>query len=261
MISLALPFLFALQSCDSTTNSDSDTPEPSSSSILSSATSSAASSSSAVAPEIDLPDTIYAQGNATLEYKLEREAKINRQGIGLDFVHESTGLDTAFMTTDRVFTWDLMFYNVMVYYRGPTGDSLSEGCPGFLLYNTGSDSVLATQVGKGLTFFESYNTILPAQIQSLHGDPQVDFTALHYGNASIQRDTLMNAYSTLVIGNSFRASVLSIPEGSTEQAEQPVFLVRTREGAYAKFMVKQFQGEGADKKKTVILWQVLQSTP
>ena len=71
------------------------------------------------------------------------------------------------------------------------------------------------------------------------------------------RDLVMAAYDVCVIGNKFRTRVLEIPEGSEEKDLQPVFLVKTLEGGYVKFMVKQFKGDGADKQKTIVQWQVM----
>lgn len=266
-ILLALTLAALLAGCDSSTSSEDPESTSSSSSQtedVSSSSSKTGMTSSSSKPQqssSSLAQYLEAEGNPTLDYKLERNAKVNRQGVGIDFVHAASTLDTAFLSDTRAFESDLIFYNVMVYYKGTTGDSVSEGCPAILMYTAKTGSVAATPVGKGTDFFTSYTRISPAEISALQSDPVVDFAALHYDSESIHRDTLMNVYSTLTIGNKFRATVLEIPEGSTEQAEQPVFLVRTREGAYAKFMVTQFQGAGADKQKTLVRWQVMVSAP
>ncbi|HSQ41219.1 MAG TPA: hypothetical protein VLM37_02945 [Fibrobacteraceae bacterium] len=245
-----LSALWALAGCDSSTSDENDSSEALSSSVSDQSSSSVSASSTSTG-------NLQAEENETLDYALERSPKINRQGIGIDFIHDSTTLDTAFLDSGRDYSYDLVLYNVMVYYIGDTGDSTSEGCPAILMYTSDSVSVAAYQVGKGTDFFDSYTTITAEEIDSLKTDPVVDFDSLHYGAESIEKDTLMNAYSQLVIGNKFRATVLEIPDGSTEQEEQPVFLVKTREGGYAKFMVYQFQGSGDDKQKTLVRWQVL----
>ena len=250
---------------DALSSSSSSAPTPSSSSAIVGISSSSdiAVSSSSVAElpssSSSAPSPIVAESHPAVNYKLERSPKVNRQGVGLDLIHGESTLDTAFLSAGRSFDSDLIFYNVMVYYKSENGDSTSEGSPAILMYTAETGSVAAVQIGKGTTAFDAYNLILPEQIAALQSDPVVDFAALHYGMESIQRDTLMSTYAQLVIGNKFRASVLVIPDGSTEQAEQPVFLVRTREGGYAKFMVTQFQGDGADKQKTLVRWQVLVS--
>lgn len=200
---------------------------------------------------------LIADDYPVIDYKLERSPKINREGVGIDFIHPQDKADTAFLSSGRSFEADIIFYNVMVYYSGPTGDSISEGCPGILLSTADSTLAQAIQIGKGVDFFTQYTTIEPETIQSLKKDPVLDFEALHAGKQSIARDTLLKAYETLVIGNLFRASILEIPETSSEADEQPVFLIQTHEGAYVKFMVTQFKGDGADKLKTLVRWQVL----
>jgi hypothetical protein len=194
------------------------------------------------------------------EYKAERSPKINRLGYAMDMVHDSTSQDTLYLKGSDTFQYDLLFYNQMVYYTNTSGDVVSEGCPVIYLYIDSLDiskSVSACQVGSGTAFFDSYTAVLTSDIAKLANDPilnMADYTV----NDKVQKDLLMAAYETLAIGNKFRATILLIPNGQTEEEVQPVFLVKTREGLYAKFMVTAFQGTGVDKQKTAVKWQVFQ---
>ena len=68
-------------------------------------------------------------------------------------------------------------------------------------------------------------------------------------------------YKKLVIGNKFRPNIGGVFESNTDDPNQvnlqPVFLIETKEKAYALFMVTLFQGTGEDKQKTSVTWRLL----
>ena len=196
------------------------------------------------------------------EYKAMRSPSVNKEGYGMDFVHDSIMVDTFYMDGVTPFEYDLLFYNQMVYYKNASGEVQSEGCPVIFLYKDTldvSNSVKACQVGEGIDYFNSFTYVSPFQEAELSADPDIDLEACTDSTGKPQKGLVMEAYTMLIIGNKFRTSVLEIPEDKTEEEVQPVFLVKTREGLFAKFMVTAYQGIGADKQKTTIMWQVFKN--
>ncbi len=189
-------------------------------------------------------------------YGLERSPKINRQGAGMDFIHGETVSDTTYLsdTTHPDFVSDAIFFNLMVYFTDDKGDVQSEGSPAILL----GSGVKAWEAGAGVDFFDSFETITESMIDHLKSDVPVVLEACKNDSGFYDRTLIMAAWDGCVIGNKFRGRVLEAPEGSEEQDVQPVFLIQTTEGGYVKFMVKQFKGNGADKQKTIVQWQIMQ---
>lgn len=192
------------------------------------------------------------------EYYLERSPSVNPWGAGMDFIHEEctsedTDLDVYYCSEDSVNTYDILFYIVKVYYTDDNGDTQSEGCPALLL----GDNVTACQVGAGVNYFDSLTTITDEMIASLVSEQEVDFEACKNESGKYDRDLLYAAYDLCVIGQSFRSDVLVVPDDKTEEEVQPVYLVKSAEGGYTKFMVKQFKGDTPYEKQTLMYWQVI----
>ena len=197
------------------------------------------------------------QGDYTLKvYALERSPKINRTGAGMDFVHDADLPDTTYYgpNTPEDFKADAMFYNLMVYFTDENGDTQSEGSPAILLEGT----AMAALVGTGIDFFTEFSDVTPDMINNLASDASNDLSLCKNSDGLYDRDLVLATYEQCVIGNKFRGRLIVIPEGGSEQDVQPVFLIKTSEGSYVKFMVKQFKGDGADKQKTIVQWQLIQ---
>lgn len=169
------------------------------------------------------------------------------------------------------FRYDLLFYNEMGYTQNATGDYTAQGNPVIFIYTdpTNADnSAKATIAGTGVAFFDAftYADITPALIGRLQSDPLVILndhrTELHTptidGKVTLA-DDIYPFYETLTIGNKFRPGYGDLPSGNNENEIdlQPVFLIKTREGLYAKFMVTDFQGTGQDTRKLTLQWQAL----
>ena len=204
--------------------------------------------------EHNIFDPIQAGDYPLVSYALERSPKINRIGAGMDFIHGESSADTTYFgsSVSDKFAADAVFFNLMAYYTDENGDLQSEGCPAILL----DADAKALEVGAGISFFESFREITEDMVKSLVSDVPVNFDSCKV-NDRYNRDLVMAAYDLCVIGNKFRGRVLDAPEGTAEQDAQPVFLIKTLEGGYVKFMVKQFKGNGADKQKTIVQWQVM----
>lgn len=191
------------------------------------------------------------------EYYLERNPSVNVWGAGMDFIHAEckqteTALDYEYLTTESQFPFDIKFYTVKAYYTDDKGDTKNEGCPAMLL----GEGVTACKIGAGVNFFDSLTIVSETMLASLVTEPAVDYEACKV-NGNYDRTILFAALDQCVIGRSFRSNVLVVPEGKTEQQVQPVYLVKTNEGGYAKFMVKQFQGDVPKEKQTLVRWQVI----
>jgi hypothetical protein len=193
------------------------------------------------------------------EYYLERDPSVNVWGAGLDFVHEEcalteTDLDYAYLTADDTFSYDINFYVVKAYYYDDAGDIQSEGCPAFLL----SSNTKACKLGEGVAFFDSLTTITEDMIAQLEYEAEINYDELIDETTGFyDRDLLYAALEECVIGQSFRSNILVVPDGSTEEEVQAVYLVETVEGAYAKFMVKEFKPAQPNQKKSLVMWQVI----
>ncbi|MDR1738628.1 MAG: hypothetical protein LBR66_07440 [Candidatus Symbiothrix sp.] len=175
----------------------------------------------------------------------------------------------------QLFEYDLLFYNEFAYVHQATGDYSNTGYPVIFMYtdpNNAAKSVKAARVGQGIACFEAFTADSIDKYKSnLKSDPLVDLPALRteLHTASVEGSILMREdaealYSTLVIGHSFRPNiggVFDLPDVSDEaQIDlQPVYLVQTREGLFAKFMVKRFKGVGVDTQRLTLTWKALDS--
>lgn len=204
-------------------------------------------------------DNTIRQGNYPVkEYFLERDPNVNVWGAGMDFIHSEctqaeTALDFEYLEDATTFPFDVKFYTVKAYYVDNHGDTKSEGCPAMLL---GTD-VSACKLGAGVAFFDSLTVITEDMLAQLETEPAVDYEACKNGSDKYDRDLLFASLDQCIIGRSFRSNVLVIPAGKTESQVQPVYLIKTSEGGYAKFMVKKFQGDPPNEKKTLVRWQVI----
>lgn len=208
-------------------------------------------------------------------YLVVRHPTVLRNGFGMDIFHEiKTENDTCYLKSDTAsFAWDLKFYNEQVYTQLSTGDYGTTGYPVIFLYADSANSeksVKATLIGTGINCFNAFSVDSVARyVSRLKADPYIRLskyrTTLH--TASINGTVLLQStadslYTPLVIGMKFRPNVggyFSIGDISDESQInlQPVFLIRTREGLYAKFMVTRFKGVGDDAQKTTMIWQAI----
>lgn len=210
------------------------------------------------------------------QYKVERHPTLIRNGFGMDIYHDIKETnDTCYLkSANSTFAYDLLFYNEMAYFPLSTGDYSSSGCPVIFMYTdtvNASNSVKAAMVGQGLHCFNTFtkDSITPAVILKLKSDPYINLskyrTTIHTTtvNGSILLQTTADSlYSTLTIGSKFRPNtggIFNIADVSDEtQIDlQPVFLIKTREGLYAKFMVTRFKGVGNDTQKLSLQWQAI----
>lgn len=229
--------------------------------------------------EIDTNKTIvYSDSIYTLkQYKVERHPTILRNGFGMDIYHEGdASKDTSYLKSDTAsFKYDLLFYNEMTYFPLSTGDYSSSGNPAIFMYadkNDASQSVRAVMVGQGISCFNNFNADSIAKyVSDLKSDNYFnisDFrTVIHSSNVNgslLLQTTADSLYKTLVIGYKFRPNIggvfnMSDVSDETQINYQPVFLIRTREGLYAKFMVTRFKGVGVDTQKLTLQWQALKT--
>jgi predicted small secreted protein len=174
------------------------------------------------------------------------------------------------------FEYDLLFYNEFTYVPQITGDYSNTGYPVIFMYTDPSNaekSVKAVMVGQGIACFNAFTANSINRYRSgLKSDPPVDLpacrTELHTGSVDgfiLLQDNADALYSRLVIGNKFRPNiggVFDLPDVSDEAQidMQPVFLVQTREGLFAKFMVTRFKGVGVDTQKLTLQWKALQQS-
>jgi len=187
------------------------------------------------------------------EYALERDPKVNVWGAGMDFVHPDSSPDYQYLIENSVFPYDIKFFIVKVYFKDDKGDTKNEGSPALIL----SPNVQACRIGEGITFFNEFKTVTPEILAQLKADLPINYDSLKNSTGMYDRKLVHAALDKLIIGQQFRSGSLVVPEGLTEEQVQPVFLIKTPEGKYAKFMVKQFMGEGPDQKKTTFRWIVL----
>jgi hypothetical protein len=212
------------------------------------------------------------------EYKVERHPTLVRRGFGMDIYHEGdASSDTMYLKSDTsTFTYDLLFYNEYAYTELSTGDYSYSGYPVIFMYTDTADSsqsVKAVMVGQGIDRFEEFTyDSIARYVSSLKSDPYIDLskyrTEVHTSSVDgyiLLLDTVSTLYAKLVIGNKFRPDIGGVITGVSAEDEdqiyqQPVFLVKTREGLYAKFMVTRFKGIGADTQKLTLQWQAIKST-
>ena len=207
----------------------------------------------------DNPDPNIIAGNYPVkEYAFERDPKVNVWGTGMDFIHvetslEETLLDYEYLTEETAFPFDIKFYIVKAYYTNNQGDVVSEGCPAMLL----APGVEACKIGEGVTFFDTCTMITPAMLIGLIIEPEINYENYKNEKGLYNREQLFEALDLCVIGHRFRTNELVIPDGKTEEDIQAVYLVKSTEGAYTKFMVKRFKGQVPDDKKTIVKWQII----
>lgn len=205
-------------------------------------------------------NTTIVQGDYPVkECYIERSPSVNAWGAEMDFSYTDTSttardVDYHYLDEDETFSADVLFINMNAYYSNADGDLVSEGCPALLVHADG----LACEIGTGTADFDSLSTISSEVIALLEQDYTIDFaTCIDSITGFYDRDLLFAAYDQCIIGRSFRTRVLDLPEGATESDMQPVYLIKTAAGAYVKFMVEQYKGSGANKKKTRFRWQVI----
>ena len=208
--------------------------------------------------EEEITTGIIAGDFSVKEYALERDPNVNVWGAGMDFIHletknSETSLDYRYLEEVDDFSYDIKFFIVKSYYTNSKGEIASEGCPTMLL----APGVMGCKIGEGVAFFDTCSVIAPEIVLQLKADPEIDFDACKNEAGYYDRELLFEAIAPCVIGRSFRSNVLIVPEGMTEQEIQPVYLIKTREGGYAKFMVKQFKGAKPNEKQTIVRWQVI----
>lgn len=194
------------------------------------------------------------------EYYLERNPSVNVWGAGMDFIHSEcslseTDLDYEYMVEDDDFPYDLKFYTVKSYYYDDNNELSTEGCPTLLF---ASDTKVC-KIGEGVDYFDSVLTVTDDMIKGLEYDYPVDFSQFYDAEVGYyKRDELFAEIDdNCIIGRSFRENVLVVPDGMTEEEVQAVYLVETREGGYAKFMVKQFKPDSPNEQQTLMRWQVI----
>lgn len=223
--------------------------------------------------EITYPESIWD----TRVYKIERHPTVNRNGYGMDLFHfGNDSVDSEYLTEETLgsFPFDLLFYNDLSYSQSFTGDWIGAGNP-VIFMNTG---VSAAIVGYGISRFESFTNVEKDLFNdSLKCDPVVDLQSTkhrHDESCMINADGSYNheegfqiqslikeEYSKLIIGNKFRPNNGGVFECNADDPEQinlqPVFLVKTREGAYSLFMVTLFKGTGPDSQKSTVTWKLI----
>ena len=230
-------------------------------------------------------------------YKIERHPPVVRNGFGMDIYHEGhSGFDTLYFSDELpawhpnncietgityyreyddmiAFEYDLLFYNEFAYSQNYNGDYNGTGYPVIFMYTDPGNidnSTKAVMVGQGVSCFESF---IYDSITNYKGGLAADFLICLAGyrielhtetvdGTIIMRDDIAPVYEQLVIGNKFRPNIGGVFEmdDASDEAQidlQPVFLVRSREGLYAKFMVTRFKGTGTDTQKLTLQWQAL----
>ncbi len=188
----------------------------------------------------------------------------------------STGTDTyyEYEGEEYKFEYDLLFYNEYAYAQNYAGDYVYTGYPVIFMYTDPEDdsnSTHACMVGQGIDCFEAFTyDSLFTYVDSLASDPEIcldDYrTEVESDNVEgsiLLKSTIGSVYSSLVIGNKFRPNiggVFDMDDASYEDQinYQPVFLIQTREGLYAKFMVTRFKGTGSDTQKLTLQWEDLE---
>ncbi|MCE7990648.1 MAG: hypothetical protein HEP71_01655 [Roseivirga sp.] len=155
-------------------------------------------------------------------------------GAGLDMSEGDTGR-VAQLDAEPNLPWDLM----IITYRTAAG-----GRPGFLLFGdeTSNSSVKAINIsehsgiGTGLAGFNAFTRVDQTMTSNLQADGVFNFNPVTDvdGQGRADGTILQAAYDALVIGN----RIVNLAS-----ADQPVYLVATREGFLYKFqMVERVSG-------------------
>jgi hypothetical protein len=172
------------------------------------------------------------------------------------------------------FDYDLLFFNELAYTQNYAGDYSGSGYPVIFLYTNPIDdskSTKAVMVGQGLTCFDGFtaDSITDKRIASLTTDPLINLPSLRImlntnsvTGLVLLADSVVNLFPSLAIGNKFRPNIggiFNIADASdvNQINYQPVFLVKTRESLFAKFMVTRFKGIGEDVQKLTLIWQAI----
>jgi len=217
---------------------------------------------------------IFHEGNASLDTLYLSNEKLppyhpnNPVGTGaiLKRYNKAAGDSVAFQ-------YDLLFYNEFAYNLLSTGDYSATGYPVIFMYTdptNESNSTKATMIGQGINCFHAFTTDSIAKYKSgLKSDPLIDLASYRtpVNTATVSGSILLEPtvdplISKLVIGYKFRpktGGIFNMPDASdvAQINYQPVFLIKTREGLYAKFMVTRFKGVGVDTQKLTLQWQAL----
>ena len=223
--------------------------------------------------DISYPESIWD----VREYKIERHPTVNRNGFGMDLFHpENDSVDVNYLTEETLstFDFDLLFYNDSSYTQSFTGDWNGTGNPVIFM----NEGVMAAMIGTGI---ERFGSFIESEIEtfkdSLKTDPVLDLqsTKHRHDENCIKNDLgeytheegfqiqslIRKEYAKLIIGNKFRPNIGGIFECESDNPEQinmqPVFLVKTKEDAYALFMVTLFKGTGADSQKSCVTWRLV----
>jgi len=171
------------------------------------------------------------------------------------------------------FDYDLLFFNEFAYTQNYAGDYNGSGYPVIFMYTdptNANNCTKAAMVGQGTDCFDAFTySSIEAYKDSLKADPLINLNALRVemhtstvDGTIMLEDSVSSLYPSLAIGNKFRPNiggVITMNDVSDEaqKALQPVFLIRTREGRYAKFMVTRFKGVGVDTQKLTLQWEDL----
>ena len=200
------------------------------------------------------------QGDYPLKgYYLERDPRVNVWGAGMDFVHDEcelteTELDYEYLEETDDFAYDIKFFVVKSYYYDENDELQNEGCPAMLL----SPDTKGCKIGEGVTFFDTLSIINEEMMDGLVSEPEVNYSLYKDEETGFyEREALYAAIDQCVIGQSFRSNVLVVPDDKTEEEVQAVYLVKTAEGAYVKFMVEHFKPAKPNEKTTQVRWQII----
>ena len=223
--------------------------------------------------EVVYPETVWE----TREFKVERHPTVNRNGYGMDLLLSgSDTIDAAYLTDSTVYTFpfDLLCDNDFAYAQSFTGDWNGTGNPVIFMHPDAKAAV----VGYGINRFNEFlASELNVYRDSLMADPVLDLESTkHFHNGSCTQkadgtysheegfqvqNLIREEYAKLVIGNKFRPNVGGEFECNADDPEQinmqPVFLVKTREGAFSLFMVTLFKGTGSDTQKSTVTWRLV----
>lgn len=218
---------------------------------------------------------IYHEGNASLDTMYLRSDRLPAWHPNYPYADGYVIRRCNMETADSVyFKYDLLFYNEFAYAQSYSGDYNGTGFPVIFMYadpTNDDNSTKALMVGQGIDYFNAFtsDSITSSRIENLKSDPLVDLslfrTELHTSTVDgfvTLRSDIEPFYQTLLIGNKFRPNIGGVFDVSDVSDDdqinyQPVFLIKTREGLYAKFMVTRFKGVGVDTQKLTLQWQAL----
>ncbi len=234
------------------------------------------------------------------KYAVERHPTVCRNGCGIDIYHiGNSEMDTMYFDYENLPAWhpnnptadgetiirsdsvefqyDLLFYNEFLYNELSTGDYAPTGYVVIFLYTNPIDdskSTKAAMIGQGIDCFNAFNadSLTADRLATLSGNALVDLSShrIEVHTTSVDGTILpynetAAFYKTLVIGDKFHPNaggIFDLADVSDESQinYQPVFLVRTREGLYAKFMVTRYKGVGQTTMQLTLQWQALKTT-